>query len=169
MEITGRRTVPQIFIGDTHVGGYDDLVALDAKAAGPAARCCGAALHNRACHVPAAVATAQRAFLPYSLTERLTPCPTKQAPRLPDPARLPEGSVAGAAQLAPPSCWSKSSPAWTSNWAWKPRPWPKACSEVAVHGHRANQDRRQAPCSWSKPSRPVFLKSATFPKSRWAP
>jgi glutaredoxin 3 len=31
MEITGRRTVPQIFIGDTHVGGCDDLVALDAK------------------------------------------------------------------------------------------------------------------------------------------
>ncbi|WP_312569167.1 glutaredoxin 3 [Comamonas sp.] len=31
MEITGRRTVPQIFIGDTHVGGHDDLVALDAK------------------------------------------------------------------------------------------------------------------------------------------
>ncbi|KXW55418.1 glutaredoxin 3 [Ferrovum sp. PN-J185] len=29
MEITGRRTVPQIFIGSTHVGGYDDLVALD--------------------------------------------------------------------------------------------------------------------------------------------
>lgn len=26
---TGRRTVPQIYIGDTHVGGYDDLVALD--------------------------------------------------------------------------------------------------------------------------------------------
>ena len=26
---TGRRTVPQIFIGGTHVGGYDDLVALD--------------------------------------------------------------------------------------------------------------------------------------------
>jgi glutaredoxin 3 len=26
---TGRRTVPQIFIGDTHVGGYDDLAALD--------------------------------------------------------------------------------------------------------------------------------------------
>ena len=25
----GRRTVPQIFIGDTHVGGYDDLVDLD--------------------------------------------------------------------------------------------------------------------------------------------
>lgn len=25
----GRRTVPQIFIGDTHVGGYDDLAALD--------------------------------------------------------------------------------------------------------------------------------------------
>ena len=25
----GRRTVPQIFIGDTHVGGCDDLVALD--------------------------------------------------------------------------------------------------------------------------------------------
>jgi glutaredoxin 3 len=29
MEMTGRRTVPQIFIGDTHVGGCDDLVALD--------------------------------------------------------------------------------------------------------------------------------------------
>lgn len=28
---TGRRTVPQIFIGDTHVGGCDDLYALDAK------------------------------------------------------------------------------------------------------------------------------------------
>ncbi|WP_333843833.1 glutaredoxin 3 [Pelomicrobium sp.] len=26
---TGRRTVPQIFIGDTHVGGYDDLAALN--------------------------------------------------------------------------------------------------------------------------------------------
>ncbi len=26
---TGRRTVPQIWIGDVHVGGYDDLVALD--------------------------------------------------------------------------------------------------------------------------------------------
>ncbi len=31
MELTGRRTVPQIFIGDTHVGGCDDLVALDGK------------------------------------------------------------------------------------------------------------------------------------------
>ena len=29
MERTGRRTVPQIYIGDIHVGGYDDLVALD--------------------------------------------------------------------------------------------------------------------------------------------
>ena len=29
MERTGRRTVPQIYIGDFHVGGYDDLVALD--------------------------------------------------------------------------------------------------------------------------------------------
>lgn len=27
--ITGRHTVPQIFIGDYHVGGYDDLAALD--------------------------------------------------------------------------------------------------------------------------------------------
>ncbi|MDM4767595.1 glutaredoxin 3 [Pelomonas sp. SE-A7] len=27
--LTGRRTVPQIFIGDTHVGGCDELVALD--------------------------------------------------------------------------------------------------------------------------------------------
>ena len=31
MEITGRRTVPQIFIGDTHVGGCDDLIALDGQ------------------------------------------------------------------------------------------------------------------------------------------
>ncbi|MPM45193.1 Glutaredoxin 3 [bioreactor metagenome] len=31
MEITGQRTVPQIFIGDTHVGGHDDLVALDGR------------------------------------------------------------------------------------------------------------------------------------------
>ena len=31
MEITGRRTVPQIFIGDTHVGGCDDLIALDGR------------------------------------------------------------------------------------------------------------------------------------------
>lgn len=29
MERTGRRTVPQIFIGDRHVGGFDDLYALD--------------------------------------------------------------------------------------------------------------------------------------------
>ncbi len=31
MQRTQKRTVPQIFIGDTHVGGCDDLVALDAK------------------------------------------------------------------------------------------------------------------------------------------
>ncbi len=31
MQITGRRTVPQIFIGTTHVGGCDDLVALDGR------------------------------------------------------------------------------------------------------------------------------------------
>jgi glutaredoxin 3 len=31
MEITGRRTVPQIFIGNTHVGGCDDLMALDSE------------------------------------------------------------------------------------------------------------------------------------------
>jgi len=29
MRKTGRRTVPQIYIGDTHVGGCDDLAALD--------------------------------------------------------------------------------------------------------------------------------------------
>jgi glutaredoxin 3 len=29
MQKTGRRTVPQIYIGDTHVGGFDDLHALD--------------------------------------------------------------------------------------------------------------------------------------------
>jgi len=31
MEITGQRTVPQIFIGQTHVGGCDDLVSLDQR------------------------------------------------------------------------------------------------------------------------------------------
>ena len=31
MEMTGRRTVPQIFIGATHVGGCDDLMALDSR------------------------------------------------------------------------------------------------------------------------------------------
>jgi glutaredoxin 3 len=31
MELTGRRTVPQIFVGDTHVGGCDDLIALDSR------------------------------------------------------------------------------------------------------------------------------------------
>jgi glutaredoxin 3 len=29
VETTGRRTVPQIFIGETAIGGYDDLAALD--------------------------------------------------------------------------------------------------------------------------------------------
>lgn len=31
MALTGRRTVPQIFIGQTHVGGCDDLMALDQR------------------------------------------------------------------------------------------------------------------------------------------
>ena len=31
MTVTGRRTVPQIFIGETHVGGCDDLIALDQR------------------------------------------------------------------------------------------------------------------------------------------
>lgn len=31
MQRTGRRTVPQIFIGDAHVGGCDDLMALDER------------------------------------------------------------------------------------------------------------------------------------------
>lgn len=31
MQKTGRRTVPQIYIGDTHVGGYDELYALERK------------------------------------------------------------------------------------------------------------------------------------------
>ena len=31
MSITGRRTVPQIFIGDVHVGGCDDLIAMDGR------------------------------------------------------------------------------------------------------------------------------------------
>jgi glutaredoxin 3 len=29
MQLSGRRTVPQIFVGQTHVGGFDDLCALD--------------------------------------------------------------------------------------------------------------------------------------------
>ena len=31
VRLTGRRTVPQIFIGSTHVGGCDDLIALDRR------------------------------------------------------------------------------------------------------------------------------------------
>lgn len=31
MERTGRRTVPQVYVGDTHVGGFDDLSALDRR------------------------------------------------------------------------------------------------------------------------------------------
>ena len=31
VQLTGRRTVPQIFIGDTHVGGCDELMALDQR------------------------------------------------------------------------------------------------------------------------------------------
>jgi glutaredoxin 3 len=31
LALTGRRTVPQIFIGDQHVGGCDDLIALDGR------------------------------------------------------------------------------------------------------------------------------------------
>jgi glutaredoxin 3 len=33
MALTGRRTVPQIFIGEEHVGGCDDLIALDSRGA----------------------------------------------------------------------------------------------------------------------------------------
>ena len=33
IELTGRRTVPQIFIGDTYVGGCDELIALDRSGA----------------------------------------------------------------------------------------------------------------------------------------
>ena len=33
VQLTGRRTVPQIFIGATHVGGCDELVALDQRGA----------------------------------------------------------------------------------------------------------------------------------------
>ncbi len=31
VRLTGRRTVPQIFIGDRHIGGFDDLAALDSR------------------------------------------------------------------------------------------------------------------------------------------
>jgi glutaredoxin 3 len=51
MQITGRRTVPQIYIGAVHVGGYDDLAALDEAgrldALLRAASAAGAAVHNR--------------------------------------------------------------------------------------------------------------------------
>lgn len=36
----GRRTVPQIFVGETHVGGYDDLAALD-RTRRPRSAACG--------------------------------------------------------------------------------------------------------------------------------
>jgi glutaredoxin 3 len=31
MQRTGRRTVPQVYVGQTHVGGFDDLSALDQR------------------------------------------------------------------------------------------------------------------------------------------
>jgi glutaredoxin 3 len=31
IELTNRRTVPQIYIGEQHIGGYDDLAALDRR------------------------------------------------------------------------------------------------------------------------------------------
>ncbi len=31
VRLTGRRTVPQIYIGERHIGGYDDLAALDSR------------------------------------------------------------------------------------------------------------------------------------------
>ena len=31
VRLTGRRTVPQIYIGEQHIGGYDDLAALDGR------------------------------------------------------------------------------------------------------------------------------------------
>lgn len=31
VKLTGRRTVPQIYIGERHIGGYDDLAALDRR------------------------------------------------------------------------------------------------------------------------------------------
>jgi glutaredoxin 3 len=36
IRITGRRTVPQIFIGERHVGGFDELAALDREGELPA-------------------------------------------------------------------------------------------------------------------------------------
>ena len=42
MERTGRRTVPQIYIGEAHVGGYEELVALD-RAGGLASLLAGVA------------------------------------------------------------------------------------------------------------------------------
>ena len=44
MRLSGRQSVPQIFIGDVHVGGFDDLLALDRKGRleGPAGSLLGA-------------------------------------------------------------------------------------------------------------------------------
>ena len=48
IDMTGRRSVPQIFIGDTHVGGYDDLSALERAGQLDAMLASGqdAAIHN---------------------------------------------------------------------------------------------------------------------------
>ncbi len=87
MEVTGRRTVPQIFIGDTHVGGHDDLVALDGRGglmpcSAPERRA-GRALHNAA---PGAArcgnAMSPAGFVlpapfPRFRIERTTSCPKK--------------------------------------------------------------------------------------------
>ena len=53
MKRTGRRTVPQIYIGEHHVGGYDELAALD-RAGALRALLAGDALHRARAEAPLA-------------------------------------------------------------------------------------------------------------------
>ena len=84
MQLTGRRTVPQIFIGDTHVGGCDDLVDLDRRGgllpllgSAPPERVQRALGDNRA---PSAPARCHAAAGPAVHFRKIPPWPTKPRP-----------------------------------------------------------------------------------------
>ena len=130
MQITGRRTVPQIFIGDTHVGGCDDLIALDRRGglmpllqteprAGPTIRLA----------IIAAPAARARRLGGHSFDPKdIAMADDNQQPRFPDPARLPEGPVAGAAEF--PRDPARAGPAQVDiQLAWAPSRSPTACTK----------------------------------------
>ena len=97
--LTGRWTVPQIFIGETHVGGCDELVALDRRGGLEPLLAGDAIIAARWPRRRSPPASARRGDPTFRLRELPWPT-TPTRPRVPDPAHLPEGSVARAAELA---------------------------------------------------------------------